>query len=163
MSNGGGFVDTLACSNDHGGDFAAFAPVSGAFYDELDNSNCHPARSSMPILEFHGANPDNNHIRNAGGPFVPGSSDDVPPIPDWLNRWAIRNGCSDPTPIPLSTGKNGGDVSITTYSCSCVDGVVQGYKIDSMGHYWPSVAAKTARIDATPLIVDCFNAYPKAR
>ncbi len=57
MSNGGGFVDTLACSNEHGADFAAFAPVSGAFYDDMpEDTTCQPARSPMPLLEFHGHN-----------------------------------------------------------------------------------------------------------
>lgn len=153
-------MDTLACSSDHGADFAAFAPVSGAFYDDLDNTNCQPARSPMPVLEFHGANTD--HIPYDGGPSEPGSSNNVPAIPDWLNRWAVRNGCSDP-PSGTTTDENNGDVHITTYSCNGLGVVVQGYKIDSMAHEWPSVDAGTAPIDATPLIMDFFNANPKAQ
>ncbi|KAL8734302.1 MAG: hypothetical protein Q9166_001500 [cf. Caloplaca sp. 2 TL-2023] len=57
MSNGGGFVNTLACFPNHGADFAAFAPVSGAFYDDnidLRPSKCQPAHLPLPIVEFRG-------------------------------------------------------------------------------------------------------------
>ena len=52
-SVGGGFVDVLACSPSHGGDFAAFAMDAAALYTEADGkSNCQPARSPLPILEL---------------------------------------------------------------------------------------------------------------
>ena len=70
LSNGGGFVGTLACNDSVGGEFAAFAPAAGAFY--TDNSGpddgCAPARSPMPMLEFHGG-ADADVFYN-GGPGV---------------------------------------------------------------------------------------------
>lgn len=47
---GGGFVDSLACSPHHGGDFAAFSMVSPALFTEADGSWCKPERP-LPILE----------------------------------------------------------------------------------------------------------------
>src|SRR6201989_3028432 len=47
---GGGFVDSLACSQHHGGNFAAFAMVAPSLFAELDGSVCKPARA-LPILE----------------------------------------------------------------------------------------------------------------
>lgn len=159
MSNGGGFVDTLACSNAHGRDFAAFAPVSGAFYDDLpDNNTCSPYMSVTPLLEFHGNN--TAHIPYSGGPSDTGSSNIVPSIPGLLNRWAIRDGCTDP-PTFQTSRQNDSDVEIRTYTCSGAQGNVIGYLIESMAHSWPSIKAGTAPIDATPIIIDFFNSHPK--
>lgn len=79
MSNGGGFVNTIACS-DVGGEFAAFAPASGSYY--TDNSGvddgCKPARSPLPLLEIHGGSDDSVHY--SGGV---GEGGVEPAIPDW--------------------------------------------------------------------------------
>jgi poly(3-hydroxybutyrate) depolymerase len=79
MSNGGGFVNTIAC-NDVGGEFAAFAPASGAYY--TDNSGvddgCKPARASLPILEIHGGSDES--VYYSGGV---GEGGIEPAIPDW--------------------------------------------------------------------------------
>ena len=54
-SNGGGFVNVLACSREHGNMFAAFAPIIGAFYSDANDQNqCHPSRSHTPMLEIRG-------------------------------------------------------------------------------------------------------------
>lgn len=82
-SNGGGFVNTLACSPGHGGDFAAFAPVAAALYTE---PACTPARSPMPILEFHGKLDETI-------PYAGSAKKHLPNIPDWLNTWGVRNVC----------------------------------------------------------------------
>ncbi|GAW18343.1 hypothetical protein ANO14919_078180 [Xylariales sp. No.14919] len=54
-SNGGGFVNAIACSP-VGGEFAAFAPASGAYYTDSAGvtGGCAPARSPLPLLEVHG-------------------------------------------------------------------------------------------------------------
>lgn len=50
-SNGGGFVDTLACS-EYGDEFAAFAMASPALYTDLNLTDCGNKRRA--ILDCHG-------------------------------------------------------------------------------------------------------------
>ena len=80
LSIGGGFVNTIACNDTVGGEFAAFAPASGSFY--TDNSGVHdgcaPARSLTPMLEFHGG-ADTDVAYNGGQ----GEGGLGPSIPDW--------------------------------------------------------------------------------
>ena len=80
LSNGGGFVGTLACNDTVGGEFAAFAPASGAFYTDATgvDDGCKPARSVTPIMEFHGG-ADNSVFYNGGE----GEGGFEPAIPTW--------------------------------------------------------------------------------
>ena len=80
MSNGGGFVDVLACNNTVGGEFAAFAPGSGAFYTNNDDNHgdCEPARVPTPILEFHGGS-DESVLYDGGE----GSGGQLPAVDTW--------------------------------------------------------------------------------
>ena len=80
MSSGGGFVDTIACNATVGGEFAAFAPASGSFYQNNDENHdkCRPARVPTPILEFHGGADKSVHY--GGGE---GEGGIEPSIPDW--------------------------------------------------------------------------------
>ncbi|KAL9113467.1 MAG: hypothetical protein Q9227_002508 [Pyrenula ochraceoflavens] len=80
LSNGGGFVGTLACNDTVGGEFAAFAPASGAFYTDAHgpNDGCTPARAVTPMLEFHGGADES--VYYAGGQ---GEGGYEPPISDW--------------------------------------------------------------------------------
>jgi poly(3-hydroxybutyrate) depolymerase len=157
-SDGGGFVGTLACSPDHGKDFAAFAAASGAFYtDASDASPCYLARSPLPILEFHGT-------ADKVIPYVGGHRHKkaLPGIPEWLARWAGdgRNGCA----IPMSNVTEDGDrVWHTTYLC---DGkpMVQGFLVEGMGHVWPSREYNDgnkgndfAPIEGTSIMMDFFR------
>ena len=149
-------MGSLACSPSHGGDFAAFSAVVGAFYGQaLPGSICHPARSPLPILEFHGTNDKRANYsgdQNArGGP--------LPPIQDWLAQWAIRDGCPDP---PKNTTEDlpGGKVHYGAYSCNGVVDAVQHYRVDGMGHVWPKVS-KGNGIDATRLIIEFFRSHRK--
>lgn len=79
MSNGGGFVGTLACSP-VGGEFAAFAPASGSFYTDNSgvNDGCTPARSPLPILEIHGGADGSVHYDGGVG-----EGGIEPSIPTW--------------------------------------------------------------------------------
>ncbi|KFY06354.1 hypothetical protein V492_08068, partial [Pseudogymnoascus sp. VKM F-4246] len=167
-SNGGGFTGTLACSPDHGKNFAAIAACSGAFYTDVvedpDNS-CHPSRSPFPILEFHGS-------KDGTIPYIPtedGSGGPLPKIPDWLNTWAVRNGCAADYK-PVVSEFMDPKVHKSLYTCNGVD-VVTGYYIDDMDHSWPSKTHNTdqdshgdapAPIDASPLILDFFRGIRKA-
>lgn len=81
-SNGGGLVNLIACNATVGAEFAAFAPVSGAFYENSDDQgDCEPARNSTPILEIHGG--DDQIIPYDGGK---GRGGELPSIPDWYVR-----------------------------------------------------------------------------
>lgn len=78
-SNGGGLVNLIACNATVGAEFAAFAPVAGAFYENNeDESDCKPARNVVPMLEIHGG--DDRIISYDGGK---GRGGELPSIPDW--------------------------------------------------------------------------------
>lgn len=156
MSNGGGFVNTLACSPAHGGDFAAFAPVSGAFYDDdvdLGKTSCQPARSPLPILEFHGDN-DNTIPYNGQGNVKHGP---LPSIPNWLSSWAVLDGC--PQPPQISSQPFDG-YTYESYSCDNNTNIVSHYKISGLGHTWPD--SSNSPIDASALIINFFKAHSKS-
>lgn len=80
LSNGGGFVATLACDEEDGGIFAAFAPVAGSFYTDVDETSedCNPARSPLPILEIHGGVDDTTFYDGGEG-----EGGLLPAISDW--------------------------------------------------------------------------------
>lgn len=80
LSIGGGFVNTIACNDTVGGEFAAFAPASGSFYTDNDenSASCTPARVPVPILEFHGGS--DTDVKYDGGV---GEGGVEPSIPDW--------------------------------------------------------------------------------
>lgn len=77
-SNGGGFLDRIACSpvSDY---FAAFAAASGSFYTQNSaGSACNPGRLPVPMLEFHGG--ADTSVKYEGGQ---GQGGMLPSIPDW--------------------------------------------------------------------------------
>ena len=80
MSNGGGFVGTLACDRLGSTLFAAYAMHSGAFYTDVSgpDNGCAPARIPIPILEIHGG--ADKTVRYEGGQ---GDGGPEPPITDW--------------------------------------------------------------------------------
>ncbi|KAL8665533.1 MAG: hypothetical protein Q9202_002238 [Teloschistes flavicans] len=158
MSNGGGFVNTLACSPAHGAAFAAFAPVSGAFYDDdIDltppANSCKPAFSPLPMLEFHGQ-------ADKTIPYFGGSSDHgpVPSVPHWLARWARRDGCAEPVSSSEHEEVYQG-YKRENYSCGGVEDVVQHYNITALGHKWPTLA--NSPVDASSRIIEFFNGHHK--
>ncbi|OKL60192.1 hypothetical protein UA08_04925 [Talaromyces atroroseus] len=77
MSNGGGFVGTLACS-EVGAQFAGFASVASSFYTDVESVDCSPARLPLPMLEIHGGS--DKVVPYAGGM---GHGGPLPPIPEW--------------------------------------------------------------------------------
>lgn len=81
ISNGGGFVGTLACNDTVGGEFAAFAPAAGSFYTDAGptaKDGCKPARDLTPMLEFHGGADESVHYEGGQG-----EGGIEPSIPDW--------------------------------------------------------------------------------
>lgn len=132
-SNGGGFVGTLACSPGYGDQFAAFAPVSGAFYTDVrGNDTCHPVRSPLPIFEFHGG--ADLTIPYDGGV---GRGGQLPRISDWLARWAERNQC---TTFSVQDSPNG--VHDTKWVCAGKNGALEHIKSDGHDHTWPGAGSE---------------------
>jgi len=161
-SNGAGFLDTIACSStsDY---FAAFAPACGSFYtDNLISSPCTPARLPLPMLEFHGgADMDVNYDGGQGEGGI------EPAIPDWLGWWAARNGCQNEN---TQVDTFGGDVHWRTWNCSAKSNLLQHYKVDDMGHVWPSteinfsaLAAEKGptHIEASAIIMEFFDQWTR--
>ncbi|GAP85252.1 putative carbohydrate esterase family 1 protein [Rosellinia necatrix] len=163
ISNGGGFVNVIACST-IGSEFAAFAPASGAYY--TDNSGvdggCSPARSPLPVLEIHGRS--DASVSYDGGE---GEGGILPAIPAWLGWWAERNACTS-SKVEDSFG---GDVHHTTWTCADgAEGVLQHWAIDDMGHCWASteinfsqlsVPQGPTHIQASQIIMDFFDQHTK--
>ena len=126
-SNGGGFVDTIACSP-VSELFAAFASASGSFYTQNSpGSACRPARLPVPMLEFHGG--ADTSVKYAGGQ---GQGGMLPAIPDWLSWWAQRNGCAAENPIEDSFENL---VHRRTWNCAGKENLLQHYLVDDMGIY----------------------------
>ncbi|KAL8688276.1 MAG: hypothetical protein Q9218_005773 [Villophora microphyllina] len=156
MSNGGGFVNTLACSPTHGTAFAAFAPVSGAFYDDdvdTGSTKCKPAFTPLPLLEFHGQ-------ADKQIPYFGGESDHgpVPNVPNWLAAWARRNGCLDPV-SNAEHEKVFQGYKHESYSCGGVQDIVQHYNITGLGHKWPTLS--NSPVDASSRIIEFFHGRHK--
>jgi len=148
-SNGGGFVDVLACSS-VGAEFAAFGMSNAALYNEVLGPACSPGRVPSPVIELHGA-------ADTLIDYIGGGSHDIalPSIPDWLKTWATRNGCST---TPVVTKTNG--LTHTTYDCNGKINV-EGYLVDGMAHTWPDAGNNDSGFQGTKAIVDFFKAHTK--
>ena len=162
-SEGGGFVGALACDAKTSALIAAFAPVSGAFY-ETDQGvplagPCRPRRTPIPMMEFHGS--ADRVIAYEGAPR---SGDQVPPIPQWLHHWAYLDGCTTDDQGQQDFMFNG-IVNQTTWSCAQYKDIVTGYWIEGLGHVWPSTTPNDddkhghTVLNATPIIMDFFSRY----
>ena len=130
-SNGGGFVDTLACS-DTGNIFAAFAMAAAALYTDADYGPPDPCEGERPraILEAHGAN-------DTTIPFGGRKDGSVPNITLWTEQWGLRDNCDFIDFTPTDWGVN------TTCSCNGTQNLVQQYYVNGLGHCWPSKVNNT--------------------
>ncbi|KAF3928626.1 hypothetical protein AA313_de0205604 [Arthrobotrys entomopaga] len=168
ISNGGGFVNRIACSPSLGANFAAFAPSSGAYtgYEQnsTGNSTCDPFKLPTPILSIHGGN--DTTVPYSGRNSSINSTDIIatPPIQYWLQGWIDRNNCTN------MTETTNGTVHHFTWTCAGVQGAMEHYKVDDMGHYWASTTPTFSQIDAhappTPidgdtLIIAFFDKWTK--
>lgn len=157
MSNGGGFsANILACDPVASKKIAAFAGVSGAYYQDTTDATCNPTtqaikcnpgRKPIPILEFHGQ--ADGVIPYAGGPR---RSRCLPNLPHFITSWAARNGLgtSNKTTVLLD-----GHVKQYQFGTGSLAGINTHYWVDGMGHTWPN--AKDNYINGTPVVVDFFN------
>ncbi|CAI6340710.1 unnamed protein product [Periconia digitata] len=153
-SNGGGFVGTLACSPGHGGQFAAFAANSGAFYTDVDgDKRCSPASKLTPFLEIHGTKDDVIPYE----PTKDGRGGPLPKIPDLMDRWAVRNACDRENKDVSSPAENVQHISWTCGADS-TKGAVQHYRIDGHGHSW---AEAKSGVDGTKVFMDFFKQNAK--
>ncbi|ETN38030.1 uncharacterized protein HMPREF1541_07653 [Cyphellophora europaea CBS 101466] len=156
-SNGGGFTGTLACDDTGAGArIAAFAPVSGAFYDFGEGgSGCRPSRKGLPILEFHGD--EDETIPYEGGDGAGGS---LPDIGEWVSWWAEWNEC--PADGKRVDEEYDGGVTVTSWACGKgEDRLVEGYKVHGLGHDWPSLHPNLDNpdgtvVEATTVIMEWF-------
>jgi poly(3-hydroxybutyrate) depolymerase len=156
-SNGGGFVDTLSCS-DVGDQFAAFAMAAAALYTDTTKESCSKKRA---ILETHGDN--DNTIPYAGGQ---GSGGPIPDVGKWVRFWGERN-CGTGAPS-VRTTKNG--YHIQTFSCGSLSNVVTHYHMYApAAHCWPNSrgdnsdakdipngCGNSKAMDYTPVVLDWF-------
>ncbi|KAF1936264.1 hypothetical protein EJ02DRAFT_414324 [Clathrospora elynae] len=128
MSNGGGFIGTLACDPVGSKIFRAYAAHSGAFYTDINgpNNGCAPAKV-VPILEIHGTS--DKTVKYEGGMGEGGLE---PPISSWLEWWAQRNKCTSKSEETLNDGK----VLHQSWTCDGKVGLLQHYKVKDLGHCW---------------------------
>jgi poly(3-hydroxybutyrate) depolymerase len=163
-SQGGGFVGVLACDSSASKIFAAFAPVSGAFYTTVAASQCNPdtvaitcspGRSMIPFIEFHGGADDT--ILYAGDTR---RGVCLPSIPHYITAWAVRNG--------LSSANSSAPYATDTTEYSFGNGEVRGYFDKVIGHDWPSTLKNSdndraghapASYNASEIIVEFFKKY----
>ncbi|CAK4033326.1 Hypothetical predicted protein [Lecanosticta acicola] len=156
-SNGGGFVDLLACS-DNGDEFSAFAMASAALYTDTSRNSCNKTRA---ILESHGD-------ADQTIPYVPlknGSGGPLPDVGQWVSWWGDRT-C--PGASPVESGDLGG-YNTTTYSCGSYNEVIGHYQIFNLGHCWPSSTGdnfdssksdcQDRSLDYTPVVLDFFSRW----
>lgn len=162
-SGGAGLTALLACDPKASALIAAFAPVAAANYllPNGDEPACNPARTPIPMLEFHGWVDDTilygggNNTRDNGV---------TPPIPEWIDDWARRDGCTVSANHTTTLCTPDKPV-VTHYSWDCqgVEGAVQHYNISNLAHNWPSVPpgnSETTRstcFNATTLIMEFFG------
>lgn len=125
FSDGGGMTGYLACRLS--GRIAAFAPMSGNFYNAP--GGCHPTRP-VPIVDFHGLL--DTVLPYNGISTQENASWPLPPIPQWLREWAIRDGCTQgPTIILKQSNVTGEQWSNCQGSATIVHYRFQG------GHSFP--------------------------
>ncbi|KAJ5536513.1 hypothetical protein N7513_009699 [Penicillium frequentans] len=162
-SDGGGFCNVLACDPEMSSRFAAFAPVSGAYY--VDTLPCLPStvqmpckasRTNIPLLAFHGGN--DTTISYWGGER---KDECLPTIPHFIQQWAARDQLSSRRNKTLAFAS---DTVIYSFGRGLV-----GLVYDSViGHDWPSTVPNSdnqqaghhvASFNATPIILDFFDRH----
>jgi len=143
MSNGGHMAHRLAC--EAADMFAATASVAGVLSLV---SPCVPSRP-ISIIQFHGTA---DTIVGYGG---------IPAVPQMMEGWAARNGCSPTPEISFAQG----DTSCQTWP-DCDGGVeVSLCTIEGGGHCWPGNPAcvfgnSTTELHASEVIATMFDQQP---
>ncbi|KAE9979347.1 hypothetical protein EG327_007059 [Venturia inaequalis] len=164
-SNGAGLVNLLACDPQASSQITAFAPVSAANYLLPSGAapNCNPARTPIPLLNFHGWADETilyrggNNTRNDGVTQA---------VDVWIDEWARRDGCVlSANHTSFLCGPEEPVVTRYSWDCGGVEGTVQHYNVSNLRHDWPSLPpgnAETGRstcFDATALIMAFFGRF----
>lgn len=152
-SNGGGFVNTLACSP-VSSNFAAVAIVAGAMYDRANASadeSCRPGRLPLPLLDIHATG--DKTIPYHGGE---GRGGPLPSIPAFMERWAKRQGCYGSVVVD-EIGK--GVDEIRYKHCMGRDDVLRHVRIQGWSHKWPT---RESGYDASVGVVELLLAQRKS-
>ncbi|KJX92525.1 hypothetical protein TI39_contig5842g00022 [Zymoseptoria brevis] len=157
-SNGGGFVDTLAC-DDTGDQFAAFAMAAAALYTDNEQGNCPKKRA---ILEAHG---DKDGIISYPGKDT--NQGKTPRIGEWTTWWKERTCSASTQRDNISSPPDNYD--IRSYSCDSRSGVVQQYHGTELGHCWPIMKGSNTdsgkknctdrSLDFTEKVIDFFEKW----
>lgn len=162
-SNGAALVNLIACDPKASTLFAAYAPVSGAFYLNSDGAPpaCNPATLPVPIINFHGAADET--VPYDGGDNNRGNAKTIG-IPAWLDAWATRDGINPSSKATTTICGSGKSVTRSAWSTSTAPEVLIHYKISNLKHDWPSTTPnedgdETTCFDATSLIIDFFNKH----
>jgi len=146
FSNGGGMSGFLACKL--AGRIAAFAPVSGNYY--AWPGGCNPGRA-VPILEIHGT--ADSVVPYAGIPASVSPQWPLPPVPQWLQDWATRDGCAQRPLVFLQTPAVTGEHWV---QCKANATVVH-YRMEGEGHSLPDTIGGEA---TNALMWNFFQAHP---
>jgi poly(3-hydroxybutyrate) depolymerase len=159
-SNGGGFAaNILACDPQASRVFAAFAGVSGAYYQGTTDVNCNdatvsitcnPGRYPVPLFTTHGD-------VDTTIPYVGGGRRGrcLPSIPLFMTSWSDRNWLgSSNTSVSLYNN----NVVRYDYGNESFPQLGAHYYVYGLGHTWPSIAAGSW-FDATPLLLAFFNKW----
>ncbi len=147
-SNGGGMAHRLAC--ERADLVAAIGTVAGAY---IDAAACDPAQP-VPVISFHGTA---DLVARYDG-----VSDVFPPIGDWAEGWAERNGCA---PVAARTEVSADTVADTWTGCDA-GAEVALYTVQGGNHAWPGaevtgVFTPTDTIDATALMWEFFQTHSR--
>lgn len=132
-SNGGGFVDYLACST-NGSEFAAFAMASAALYADNAVDQCATNRTRA-ILESHGGS---DGTIDYGGHTRKSDGGQTPNVRSWIGWWQERD-CRGSMANSTTDGLFVAGYEQITFSCYGYDELVQHYDIYALGHCWPSI------------------------
>ncbi|KAF8575778.1 carbohydrate esterase family 1 protein, partial [Ramaria rubella] len=165
-SNGGGFVNLLACTSTIASRIAAFSPISAALYAGTKAfSGCEPGRT-IPLLNYHGLA---DHTIPFGGQTADKEGDTAyatPNITQYREAWALRNGCQSTIETSLTHPHT--NTTLKEWDCSPTDAnaVVRGYTVTGLGHSWPTTAGLDGGVTTfnatTADIVPFFEAHPLA-
>lgn len=135
-SNGGGFsADILACDPVASTKIAAFAGVSGAYYQGTNDTDCNadtvaiacnPGRKPVPIFETHGS-------ADTTIPYLGGARRNrcLPTVPHFMTAWSKRNGLGSTN---VSSALYSGNVVQHSYGKSAgMEGVGVHYWVNGLG------------------------------
>lgn len=140
-SNGGGFTAVIACDSTVGRRFAAFASVSGAYYN-TDNipgvGPCKPGKreGGYPFFEFHGTTDTTAPID--GNTKTPPKK----PVIDFLHTIAEINGCdANAKWAKNETIFDKPLVKHASWDCDGKEAILQHHRESENGHCWPSTVS----------------------